>query len=316
MLEIAGLRLSLPDEDARRYTPILRGVDLSVGKGGAVGLVGESGCGKTMTGLAMLGLTPPGARLDGRILFEGRDLLADGGRGARDARGSGIAMVFQEPSSALNPLMRVGEQIAEAMRFHLKLGREGAWQGMLRWIGRVGLRAPEKVSGLYPHQLSGGMRQRVIIAQALCCSPALLIADEPTTALDVSLQRQVLDLLRRLRREEGTALLLISHDLALVSNEVDAMAIMYAGRVVESGPVGEVIGSPRHPYMRMLLRAMPRLEPGEILESIPGAPPRFGNLPEGCAFRDRCPEAGQECRAEPVPEVRGGRLVECWHAGR
>jgi len=316
MLEARDIRVRLPSHEGGPPVCIVRGISFVLKKGSSLGLVGESGCGKTMTGLSIMGMLPPGSTVTGELSLDGTDLASLSGESYRRLRGNRISMIFQDPASALNPLIRVGEQISETIREHKGADRETAWRMCVEWIGKVGLRSPGKVARMYPHQLSGGMRQRIIIAQALCCSPELLIADEPTTALDVSLQRQILELLQRMRRESGAAIILISHDIAIVSNEVENIAVMYAGRMVETGPVGQVLSRPGHPYTRLLLKAIPgQGAPGERLESISGTPPDFGKLDSGCSFRQRCPQAFGKCSSQP-PVVKTGEdaQAECWLA--
>lgn len=314
ILGVSGLKLSLLSPEDGAPVEILRGVDFSLEAGGSIGLVGESGSGKTMTGLSILRLLPFGASLSGVITLDGRNLAGLSLDEIRRVRGREISMIFQDPSSAMNPLMRVGEQIAESIRLHAGAKRDDAWRQAVAWLARVGISDPAKSARNYPHQLSGGMRQRAIIAMALCLRPKVLIADEPTTALDVSMQKQVLDLVRDMRKESNSALILVSHDLALVSNEVEQVAIMYAGRVVESGPIDEVLKSPGHPYTRMLISAMPVHGREGRLESIPGGPPDFRSLPGGCSFRNRCPIARDNCAIDPPVVGKGSRRVECHYA--
>jgi peptide/nickel transport system ATP-binding protein len=284
-------------------------VSLRIAEGEAVGLVGESGSGKTMMALAMMGLLPLGARVSGEAQIE-----SSAGRSAtnlthltesewRAVRGRDIAMVFQEPMTALNPVMRVGAQIEEAVRAHKpKLAKEEVRQRMLESLKRAAVPEPEARSDQFPHQLSGGLRQRAMIAMALAGGPRLLIADEPTTALDVTVQKQILDLLDRLRRELRLGLLFITHDLGVVAQVADRVTVMYAGRIVEEGPVSEVLRAPRHPYTQGLLAASPTLERGK-LAPIPGTVPQLTALPPGCAFEPRCAVRVAEC-VKRVPEMR------------
>jgi oligopeptide/dipeptide ABC transporter ATP-binding protein len=284
-------------------------VSLRIAEGEAVGLVGESGSGKTMMALAMMGLLPLGARVSGEAEIE-----SSGGRSAtnltrlneaqwRAVRGRDIAMVFQEPMTALNPVMRVGAQIEEAVRAHeARLAREEVRQRMLESLKRAAVPEPETRAEQFPHQLSGGLRQRAMIAMALAGGPRLLIADEPTTALDVTVQKQILDLLDRLRRELRLGLLFITHDLGVVAQVADRVAVMYAGRIVEEGPVSDVLREPRHPYTQGLLAASPTLERGK-LAPIPGTVPQLTALPPGCAFEPRCGVRIEEC-VKRVPEMR------------
>jgi len=314
IISVSGLKLSLLSPEDGKAVCILRGVDFSLDVGDSIGLVGESGSGKTMTGLSILRLLPFGAELQGIIDLGGKNLASLSPEDMRRVRGKEVAMIFQDPSSAMNPLMRVGEQIAECIRLHTGANRNDAWIQSVDWLARVGINSPDKAARNYPHQLSGGMRQRAIIAMTLCLRPKVLIADEPTTALDVSMQKQVLDLVRDMRRESGTAMILVSHDLALVSNEVNRVAIMYAGRIVETGPIDEVLAEPGHPYTRMLISAMPVPGRDGRLESIPGGPPDFRSLPEGCSFRNRCPIAKDNCVNDPPVIRKGNRCVECHYA--
>jgi oligopeptide/dipeptide ABC transporter ATP-binding protein len=283
------------------------GVSFTLDAGRVLGLVGESGCGKTMAALSLMRLVPPGGRIvGGRVLLEGRDLLRLPEREMRTVRGAGLAMVFQEPMTSLNPVFTVGSQIAEAVRLHADVGRREAWARAVALLGEVGIPAPEQRAHDYPHQLSGGMRQRVMIAIAISCAPRVLIADEPTTALDVTIQAEILDLLRVLRERRGMALLLITHDLGVVAQHADEVAIMYAGRIVEHAAVLEIFDRPRHPYTQALFRAMPGARgPGgaaDRLEAIPGQVPDLLHLPSGCAFRDRCGLAIAAC-ATAVPPL-------------
>ena len=293
-------------------------VSLRVMPGEAVALVGESGCGKTMTALSLMRLARPPARIvAGEVRFEGRDLLGLDETAMRRLRGGRIAMVFQDPMTFLNPLMRVGEQIAETIRLHQAVAARDVRAIVLGALRRVRIPAPETVIDYYPHQLSGGMRQRVLIAIAIASSPALLIADEPTTALDVTVQSQIMRLLADLRREIGGAMLLITHDLGLVAEYCDRIYVMYAGRIVEEGDVRSIFARPRHPYTRALLRST--LSPTrrvESFESIDGHPPNLIRPPLGCRFHPRCPEAIARCgSAEPAfAASAGGGGARCWLA--
>jgi oligopeptide/dipeptide ABC transporter ATP-binding protein len=299
---------------AGRALPAVDDVSFEVRKGETLGLVGESGSGKTMTALSILRLVePPGRIAGGQILFEGRDLMRLAEREMRRVRGAGIALVFQEPMTALNPVFTVGDQIAEAMIVHGRETRAGARRRAVELLGAVRVADPERAADSYPHQLSGGMQQRVLIAMALSCHPSLVIADEPTTALDVTIQAQILDLLREMRQAFDLAMLLVSHDLGIIAGTADRIAVMYAGRIVEQGPVGSVFASPAHPYTKALLLSIPRGNGGRRLAAIDGAVPAISELPPGCAFAPRCPDAVPTCRAEQPLETSAGpgRVVSC-----
>jgi peptide/nickel transport system ATP-binding protein len=280
------------------------GVGLQLDAGQTLGLVGESGCGKTMTALSIMRLVPPPGRIvGGRIEFGGRDLLQLDEPAMRALRGGEIGMIFQEPMTSLNPVLTVGDQIAEAIRLHEPLGRRAARARAVEMLRLVEMPEPAQRADAYPHQLSGGMRQRVMIAMALSCRPRLLIADEPTTALDVTIQAQILDLLADLQRRLGMALLLVTHDLGIVAERADTVAIMYAGRVVERGPMADVFARPLHPYTRGLLQSIPKIGAARQrrLDAIAGVVPDLLHLPGGCRFRDRCPDAIAPCAATDPP---------------
>jgi peptide/nickel transport system ATP-binding protein len=288
-------------------------VSFSVGRGKVLGLVGESGSGKTVTGFSILGLVdPPGRIVGGRILFEGRDLLALPARELQALRGNRIAMVFQDPMMTLNPVLRIETQMVEAVQAHAKVDHATARQRARDALGQVGIPSPDERLDAYPHQFSGGMRQRVAIAIALINHPDLIIADEPTTALDVTVQGQILHEMQTLVRESGTALLWITHDLAVVAGLADRIAVMYAGRLVEEGPAADVLDAPRHPYTRGLLDSVPAAgRPGERLRQIPGTAPSPLRLGAGCAFRARCSHAREACAHMPAMVEAGGRRVRC-----
>ena len=305
MLRVDDLTVALPM--AGESVKVLAGVSFSLARGESVGLVGESGSGKSMTALAIMGLLPHGARTAGRILFDGSDLLRADETAMCALRGRRIGMVFQEPMTALNPLQSIGAQVAEPLRLHEKLSRAQAASRARDLLARVGLAPPRISPDLYPHQLSGGQRQRVVIAMALACGPDLLIADEPTTALDVTVQAQVLDLLADLAAESGMALLLITHDLGVVSQTVDRVLVMYAGRVVEQGPTRSVFSAMAHPYTRALFAASPH-ESGSLPSPIPGQVPDPRHRPPGCAFAPRCPRAERDCDSA-VPALRSLSLL-------
>jgi peptide/nickel transport system ATP-binding protein len=294
------------------------GVDLRVRAGQIVGLVGESGSGKTITGFSVIGLVdPPGRIVGGHIRFLGEELVGASEERLRQLRGKEIAMIFQDPMMTLNPVLRVDTQMVEAIHAHEKLSAAAARARAVEALAMVGIPAPEERMLAYPHQLSGGMRQRVAIAIALLNRPKLIIADEPTTALDVTIQAQILYEVQRLCRETGTALVWITHDLAVVSGLADHIAVMYAGRIVESGPAADVISAPAHPYTRGLIESIPtRATHGSLLRQIPGMTPSLSQLPQGCAFRPRCAFAMDICMN--VPETNAfapDRTVRCWRAG-
>jgi peptide/nickel transport system ATP-binding protein len=318
LLEVRDLRIAFPAAAGEVYA--VDGVSFALDTGATLGLVGESGCGKTMTALSLLRLVPePGRIAAGEILFDGRDLRALRAAEMRALRGDEIAMIFQEPTASLNPLFTVGDQIAETVRRHEKVGRRTARERAVEMLHRVEIPEPERRADAYPHEISGGMRQRVMIAMALSCGPRLLIADEPTTALDVTIQAQILDLLAGLQARLGMALLLVTHDLGVVAERSNEVAVMYAGRIVECGPVADVFAAPLHPYTRGLLHSIPH--PGRDgqrrLTAIPGTVPALGQLPSGCRFRDRCPLAVAACAAQDPPLLahRPAHFAACIRIG-
>ena len=283
------------------------GVSFDINAGETVGMVGESGCGKSVTALSLLRLVDPPGRIepDSRIEFEGKDLLSLDEEGIRRIRGNRIAMVFQEPMTALNPVFTIGDQVAEVARVHSNMGRKAAWERAIEMLNLVGIPDPRERAKSYPHQLSGGMRQRVLIAMALVMNPSLLIADEPTTALDVTIQAQILELLADLQQRLGLAVLLITHDLGVVAEVTSRVLVMYGGQIVERAPVRELFRDPRHPYTRGLLEAMPRLgRQRDRLAVIPGTVPPPTQWPSGCRFRDRCAYAWQRCADEAPPQYK------------
>lgn len=290
-------------------------VSLDVAEGEIVGLVGESGSGKSVTGFSILGLIdPPGRIAGGQIRFRGTNLLDLDETELRRLRGREIAMIFQDPMMTLNPVLRIDTQIVEAILAHERIPHSQARQSALEALGEVGIPSPEERLRAYPHQLSGGMRQRVAIAIALINRPAVLIADEPTTALDVTIQAQILDLVQRLCRERGTALIWITHDLAVVSSLAHRLCVMYAGRIIESGPVDQVIDHPRHPYTAGLIASLPQSNRrGQPLAQIPGMTPSLLNLPSGCPFRNRCDLASEVCLDLPIETRAGDRHWRCHH---
>jgi len=291
---------------------VLNGVDFELRAGETLCVVGESGCGKSMTALALLRLipSPPGRIRDGRVLFQGEDLVRATDARMREVRGNRISMIFQEPMTSLNPVFSVGDQIGESLRLHAGLDARVARERAIEMLRQVGIPAPERRVDEYPHQLSGGMRQRVMIAMALACRPDILIADEPTTALDVTVQAQIFDLLRELQREKGTAILLITHDMGAVAEMADRVMVMYAGRVIEQGSADQVLSAPGHPYTRGLIDCLPELgssaafddDTREDLAEIPGVVPSIWELGSGCAFRERCRHVMPRC-AHAVPPM-------------
>jgi peptide/nickel transport system ATP-binding protein len=299
---------------------VLDDVAFTVHRGETLGLVGESGCGKSMTALAMMRLipTPPGRITSGQVLLEGQDLLSFSEGRMREYRGNRISMIFQEPMTSLNPAYTVGDQISEAVRLHQGLGRRAATERAIEMLEAVGIPAPGTRVHEYPHQFSGGMRQRVMIAMALASKPDVLIADEPTTALDVTVQAQIFDLISELRERTGTAVVLITHDMGAIAEMADRVAVMYAGRIVEEGSAAEVLRAPMHPYTRGLIACAPGRRTsgfGEPLMEIPGAVPSLLERRGGCAFADRCSDVQDRCRQQLPPETRiegGRRRVLCW----
>ena len=317
LLEVVDLRTHFTTDDGE--FPAVDGVSFSVDAGRTLAIVGESGCGKSVTSLSIMGLvpSPPGHIRGGSIKFEGRELVGAPAREMQDLRGNGMAMIFQEPMSSLNPAFTIGEQIVEGLLRHRRITRAPAVEQALVALRKVRIPAPEQRFHDYPHKLSGGMRQRAMIAMALACEPRLLIADEPTTALDVTIQAQILELMRTLQSETGTAVILITHDLGVVAEVADEVVVMYAGRVVERAPVQQLFDHPQHPYTVGLLGSIPRLdlERGR-LASIEGQVPSPLRRPAGCKFADRCPFVIDKCRAEdpPLRDVGAQHQSACWRA--
>lgn len=318
LLEIKNLKTHF--STVKGIVKAVDGVDLTLEAGDTLGIVGESGCGKTVLALSILRLIPipPGRIVSGQILFEGRDLLQFTEDEMRQVRGRDISMVFQEPMTSLNPVFKVGEQIAESIRINQDLNRRQAHQRAIDMLRLVGIPAPEVRAGDYPHQMSGGMRQRVMIAMALACNPRLMLADEPTTALDVTIQAQILDLINRLKTEIGTSVILVTHDLGVVAEAAQRVAVMYAGRIVERGDVSDLFTNPLHPYTLGLMRSIPRMDQDKAdrdrLAVIPGSIPPLYNLPAGCSFQDRCGEVMSICR-QRYPELTEplfNHQVRCW----
>ena len=317
VLQVEGLRTLFNTDDGE--FPAVDGVSFSVQAGRTLAVVGESGCGKSVTALSIMGLVPnpPGRIAAGSIRFEGRELLGLPQRELQNLRGNAMAMIFQEPMSSLNPAFTIGDQIVEGLMRHRPLSRVQATQRALDMLNRVRMPAPEQRLNEHPHRLSGGMRQRAMIAMALACEPRLLIADEPTTALDVTIQAQILDLMRSLQQDNGTAVILITHDLGVVAEVADDVVVMYAGKVVEQGPVDALFNTPQHPYTVGLLGSIPRLD-GETtrLAAIKGQVPNPLRPPPGCSFAPRCPFADAQClmAAPPLRPVGGSQASACWKA--
>ena len=318
LIEVKNLHTSFftPDGEVKAVD----GVSLEIAEGKTLGLVGESGCGKSVTALSVMRLvpSPPGKVVGGEILYRGRDLLKLDGEAMRKIRGNEISMIFQEPMTSLNPVFTIGNQIGEAIRLHQGLGRKETRGKTIEMLRLVKIADPEQRIDDYPHQLSGGMRQRVMIAMALSCNPSLLIADEPTTALDVTIQAQILELMKELKEKLGMSLLLITHDLGVVAEQADEVAIMYAGKVVERAEAKEIFNRPLHPYTVGLLNSLPGAggNKKKRLEAIPGVVPSPLELPGGCRFRDRCPKAAGSCaEAEPqLVEKDKDHWVSCYFA--
>ncbi|HEY4100017.1 MAG TPA: ABC transporter ATP-binding protein [Gemmatimonadales bacterium] len=318
LLEVSDLHVTFPRTGAAALEPV-DDVSFTIERGELVALVGESGCGKTLTGLALPRLLPRGAELGPRtsIRLGGDELTALDERALRHYRGRRIGMVFQDPMTSLNPVMRVGDQVAEAIHAHEKVSRRDARARVLSLLTEVGIADPQSRIDAFPHQMSGGMRQRVLIAMALAAGPELLIADEPTTALDVTVQAQILELLDRLRQNHGMAVLLITHDLGIVAGRADRVLVMYAGRIVESAPTAQLFAHPAHPYTQGLFASIPRLDAGATrLTPIRGSVPRPDQWPPGCRFNPRCPVAIPRCTVErpPLDEVAPGQRAACWVA--
>ncbi len=301
----------------RGEIPAVDRIDLSINKGEILGIVGESGCGKSVTSLSIMRLipNPPGKIVGGSIRFKGEDLVNASESRMREIRGNEIAMIFQEPMTSLNPVFTIGDQIGEAIRIHTKASKKEARKRSVEMLKKVGIPRAEQIVDEYPHQLSGGMRQRVMIAMAMACDPELLIADEPTTALDVTIQAQILDLMRKLNEESGTAILLITHDLGVVAEMCHRVIVMYAGNVVEQGDMRTILKDPKHPYTVGLINSIPKLEEKrERLYSIPGNVPIPGSLTVGCRFAPRCEHATDKCRTQ-MPEliqISEGHWSRCW----
>jgi peptide/nickel transport system ATP-binding protein len=316
LLEVKGLKVRFATEDG--LVRAVDGVDFELGRGQVLGIVGESGSGKSVTAMTLLGLTRDrNTRFEGEVVYKGQNLLKQSEDRLRDVRGNEIAMIFQDPMTSLNPVYKVGDQIIEAIVTHEPLPKREARKRAVELLRQVGISNPEQRVDDYPHQFSGGMRQRAMIAMALSCNPDILIADEPTTALDVTIQAQILELIDKLKDDFDSAVILITHDLGVVAEVADEIIVMYAGRVVERGAKREVFYDPQHPYTWGLLGSIPRLDrpKPKTLHTIRGLPPSLINLPHGCKFRPRCPHAFEKCEEEPPLESRVGErhhLDRCW----
>ncbi|HNW84534.1 MAG: ABC transporter ATP-binding protein [Candidatus Cryosericum sp.] len=318
LVDVKNLRTFFYTEDG--VVPAVDGVDLTIHRGEIVGLVGESGCGKSVTALSIMRLipNPPGKIISGEIMFHGENLLNKSEEEMRLIRGDKISMIFQEPMTSLNPVFTVGDQISEAITLHQKIDEEEARKRTVEMLHLVGIPEPERRYRQYPHELSGGMRQRVMIAMALSSNPELLISDEATTALDVTIQAQILDLMRGLQKKLGMAILIITHNLAVVAEMAETIAIAYAGKIVENASAREIFKSPRHPYTYGLLQSIPKFterRTNEPLPAIEGMVPSPYHMPNGCRFNPRCPFATEKCRAEEpeLVELTPGHLVRCFH---
>ena len=314
VLEITDLHVGIPT--SRGLLKAVAGVSLAIREGETVGIVGESGCGKSMLALSVMGLVPAPGRIErGEIRLKGRDLVRLSERELRKIRGKDIGLIFQDPNSTLNPSMRIGAQVAEAVLAHQPVGAAAARARSLEMLRRVQIPAPDARMDAYPHQFSGGMRQRAVIAMGTVNSPAVVIADEPTTALDVTVQAQIIELLRRLNRESGAAIVLITHNIALLARFCRRMVVMYAGEIVEEGPTRRILDDPQHPYAAALIRSVPRLErEPRPLAAIEGRPPDLARKPQGCSFYPRCPYRLEKCldHAPPLMEIAPGWRARCW----
>jgi oligopeptide/dipeptide ABC transporter ATP-binding protein len=313
LLEIRDLEIAFKTDNG--WLNAVQGLNFSISKGEAMALVGESGCGKSITSMSIMRLLGPNAKVTGTVNYKGQNLLENSRRKMEKLRGKEIAMIFQEPMTALNPVLRIGDQIKEPLRLHEKLSKKGMDDRVLELLNQVGIPRPKAVANEYIHQLSGGMRQRVMIAMAMACNPTLLVADEPTTALDVTVQAQILELLQRLQEENNMALLLITHDLGVVAEVCQRAAVMYAGKIVEESDTKTLFANPRHPYTQGLLESLPKLTgKRERLKPIIGNVPSLANMPAGCRFAPRCPKAMPICsQSEPrFIHVESGHQTSCW----
>jgi peptide/nickel transport system ATP-binding protein len=315
LLAVNNLRTSFFTDAGE--VPAVDNISFHLNKGEIVGIVGESGCGKSVTSLSIMGLVPqpPGKIVNGEILFGNKDLVKANEKSMRKIRGNEISMIFQEPMTSLNPLFTIGDQLIEAILIHKNISKKEAWSESVAIMKEVGLPRAEQLMDEFPHQLSGGMRQRVMIAMALTCDPKMIIADEPTTALDVTIQAQILSLMKKINEERNTAIMLITHDLGVVAEVCDRVIVMYAGKIVEEGPVKEIFGNPQHPYTIGLLRSIPQIdEKKDNLFSIKGMVPKPGSIKHGCAFYKRCDKALDRCQIDSpeLVNVKGVHAVRCW----
>lgn len=313
LLHIENLKTVISSKDGK-LVPV-DGVDITIPKGKTVGIVGESGCGKSMTAMSIMGLLPNTTHIEeGKILFQDMDLTKLNPKELRKITGDKISIIFQEPMTSLNPVIQVGKQVREAILLHEKVSKEEAKQRVIEIFRQVGIPEPERRYNAYPHQLSGGLRQRVMIGMAMVCNPDLLIADEPTTALDVTIEAQILHLMRQLQKDKGTSIMMITHNLGVVAEICDQVYVMYAGKVVESAEVHELFQNPKHPYTQGLLEALPKMDSRQRLNSIDGMVPTLKDMPTGCRFAPRCPMATQKCREEQpaLVDVTAGHQVRCF----
>lgn len=313
LLHIENLKTVISSKDGK-LVPV-DGVDITIPKGKTVGIVGESGCGKSMTAMSIMGLLPNTTHIEeGKILFQDMDLTKLNPKELRKITGDKISIIFQEPMTSLNPVIQVGKQVREAILLHEKISKEEAKQRVIEIFRQVGIPEPERRYNAYPHQLSGGLRQRVMIGMAMVCNPDLLIADEPTTALDVTIEAQILHLMRQLQKDKGTSIMMITHNLGVVAEICDQVYVMYAGKVVESAEVHELFQNPKHPYTQGLLGALPKMDSRQRLNSIDGMVPTLKDMPTGCRFAPRCPMATQKCKEEQpaLVDVTAGHQVRCF----
>lgn len=313
LLHIENLKTVISSKDGK-LVPV-DGVDITIPKGKTVGIVGESGCGKSMTAMSVMGLLPNTTHIEeGKILFQDMDLAKLNPKELRKITGDKISIIFQEPMTSLNPVIQVGKQVREAILLHEKVSKEEAKQRVIEIFRQVGIPEPERRYNAYPHQLSGGLRQRVMIGMAMVCNPDLLIADEPTTALDVTIEAQILHLMRQLQKDKGTSIMMITHNLGVVAEICDQVYVMYAGKVVESAEVHELFQNPKHPYTQGLLGALPKMDSRQRLNSIDGMVPTLKDMPTGCRFAPRCPMATQKCREEQpaLVDVTAEHQVRCF----